>query len=357
MKTSPAPLHPHLGIRSSLLNWLPTQPPLAFTAENSKAAIAWQKKARAAMNKCLGPEVAKVPLKVRVLEKQQLDGYTRSLLTLDTGPSIKAIAWLCIPDGIKKGERRPAMIATPGHGQGAKDLLAMNHLGEPRPEGTGYQKDYALAAVRMGYPVLTVEPLGFGDRRDTDHILTSRDDPSTRKTTESACHAAYSLATMLGTTLARLRANDLQRSLDFLQTLPQVDPTRIGLMGISGGGQMTLWTCSIEPRFKLAIVSGYLNTFRASVLGMHHCICNFIPGLASQMDMADLAALVAPRPLLIQSGTQDDIFPIKATETAIKATKKAYQVFSAKDRVEVDIFEGNHQWSPTKVEGFLKQWL
>jgi dienelactone hydrolase len=201
--------------------------------------------------------------------------------------------------------------------------------------------------------VLAVEPLGFGDRRDLVHRFGKDGKP----TPESGCQAAFALATMLGSSLARLRVNDLQRSLDYFQTVPQVDPKRIGLMGISGGGQMTLWTTAVEPRFKAAIVSGYINEFRHSVLGMYHCICNFVPGLATQLDMADLAALVAPRPLLIQSGTKDDIFPIKATKSAIKEIRSAYSVFGVKENVEVDIFEGEHQWSPTKVAAFLKRSL
>lgn len=345
--------HPGLGIRSALLKWLSDGRKLAFCATDRPAAIAWQKKARAALQKSLGPELPRVPLKPRVLEVVDLDGYTRTLLTLDTAPHVKALAWLCVPHDIPKGERRPAMIATPGHGHGAKDLLAMDHLGQPREEGKGYQKDYGLAAVRLGYPVLVVEPLGFGDRRDLDHRFGKEGKP----VSESGCQAAFTLATMLGSSLARLRVNDLQRGLDFFQTVPQVDPKRIGLMGISGGGQMTLWTTAIEPRFKAAIVSGYINEFRHSVLGMHHCICNFVPGLAQHLDMADLAALVAPRPLLIQSGTKDDIFPIKATKSAIKEIRAAYGVFGVKENVEVDIFEGDHQWSPTKVAAFLSRSL
>lgn len=128
-------------------------------------------------------------------------------------------------------------------------------------------------------------------------------------------------------------------------------------MGISGGGQMTLWTAAVEPRFKVAIVSGYFNRFRSSVMAMAHCVCNFIPGLARDLEMEDVAAIGAPRPILIQNGTRDPIFPIAATRRAVARLREIYGVFDAADRVEVDIFNGDHQWSPRRVPAFLGKWL
>lgn len=345
MKYGNTPLHRELGIRQNLLNWLPQTPDTTFAAKDAKAAKAWQVRARKVFQKCLGDQPPRVPLNPKVLETKKMDGYVRTTLTLDTAPGIKALCWLCMPNDADAARPRPAMVATPGHGMGAKDLLAMDATGQPRTEGEGYQKDYALQALRLGYPTLVVEPLGFGERRDAAMMA--------NKTGESGCHASYTLAAMLGTSLARLRLNDLQRAIDYFEAVPGVDRKRIGLMGISGGGQMTLWTTAVEPRIKAAIVSGYLNTFRDSVMGMHHCICNFIPGLAKHFDMTDLAAMIAPRPLLIQSGTKDPIFPIKATRAAVARTREIYSVFGAADVVMDDIFAADHQWSPRKVPAFL----
>src|SRR5262249_41166132 len=153
-----------------------------------------------------------------VLEVKRLDGYTRTMLTLDTAPDVKALCWLCVPDGVTRRSRVPAMIATPGHGIGAKDLVALDARGRARKEGDGYQKDYALQTVRLGSPPLAGEPLAFGERRDADHMTGKR---GGKPISETGCHIAYALATMLGTTLVRLRMNDLQRALDYLQTVPE----------------------------------------------------------------------------------------------------------------------------------------
>lgn len=352
MNLGTKPLHDNATVRTSLLHWI-DPPAMAFDAKTPAAAKAWQRKARRTFLSCLGdpPPESDAQGRVKVLERKRLKGYTRTLFTLDTARNIKAVCWLCVPDGINVNAsgKSPAMIATPGHGIGGKDLIALNALGGRRQEGLGYQKDYALQAVRLGIPTLVIEPMGFGERRDAVHM--------NGKSNESPCQAGATIATMLGTTLAHIRLNDIRRGLDYLIGLPGIDGSRIGLMGISGGGQMTLWTTAVETRLRLAIVSGYLNTFRDSVMAMHHCICNFAPGLAKQFDMADLAAMVAPRPILIEAGTKDMIFPIKATRAAIKRVREIYGVFGAADNVESDIFIGDHQWSGKKMAQFLRSHL
>lgn len=347
MRYGKTPVDPGLALRPNLLKWLDT-PRLQFKATNQRAAAAWQRRARKAFADCLGNPPRRVPLRANILEEKKLDGYTRTTFTLDTAPSLRAICWYCVPHDLRETPG-PAMIATPGHGMGAKDLLAMTETGTPRPEGLNYQKDYALQVVRLGYPCLVVEPLGFGERRDTALMQD--------KTAESGCVAGTNLANMLGTTLAAIRINDLRRGLDWLTKRKEVDAGRIGLMGISGGGQMTLWTSALEPRIKVAIVSGYVNTFADSIMAMHHCPCNVVPGLAATLDMSDIAALVAPRPLLIESGTKDAIFPIKATRRAVRAIRNNYDAWDARKRVEHDVFEGEHQWSGRRVEKFLARYL
>ena len=348
------PLVPELGIRGPLLSWLPKKPPLSFELVDQKspdAIAAWQSKARKAFRECMGAFPETVPLEPDVLEHVHMDGYSRAMFTIATARGLRALCWFLIPDGVSpsRGGRLPAVIATPGHGIGAKDLIGLTDKGVNRQEGQGYQKDYALQAVRLGYPTLVIEPLGFGERRDHPMV--------TGKSSESGCQAAFAITTMLGSSLAAVRANDIMRGIDYLETLPQIDAKHVALMGISGGGQMTLWTTAIEPRIKAAVVSGYINTVRDSILGMHHCICNFIPGMAAKLDMPDLACLIAPRPLLLESGTTDPIFPIAATREAIKRIGKAYTALGVKDRFVTDIFEGDHQWSGAKVPTFLKRAL
>jgi len=104
------------------------------------------------------------------------------------------------------------------------------------------------------------------------------------------------------------------------------------------------------------VVSGYFNTFRASIMAVRHCLCNFVPGLVKAAEMVDIAGLVAPRPLLIETGTRDPIFPTTATQKAYAELQKVYAVWGA-NNLELDIFEGEHAWSGAKAYAWLAQWL
>ena len=88
-----------------------------------------------------------------------------------------------------------------------------------------------------------------------------------------------------------------------------------------------------------------------------HCACNFVPGILRYAEMADLAGLIAPRPLLIESGTHDPIFPVEATEQALEALRPIYTVFDARERLDADIFEGPHRWNGVKAYPWLDHWL
>tara|TARA_Y100000588_G_scaffold388061_1_gene487380 strand:+ start:9526 stop:10566 length:1041 start_codon:yes stop_codon:yes gene_type:complete len=344
------PLSPGLTIRNNLKAWAATRPRLAFKASSLQSARNWQCKARRRFLEILGSPPPPIPLRRHILEKKQMGGYTRTMFTLTTARSLKALCWLCMPDDVSRRDPQPAMIATPGHGIGAKDLLAMNIRRRRRREGAGYQKDYALQVVRLGYPVLVVEPLGFGERREKEMLLL----PTAG---DNGCHEAAFMAFMLGTTLPCIRINDIRRCLDYLETVPEINGDRIGLMGISGGGQLTMWTCAIEPRLKAAVISGYMTTYRDGPMAMRRCMCNAAPGLVQHLDMSDIATLIAPRPILFESGTRDPLCPVDATRKAIRRVRLNYRCFGSSDHIESDIFTGEHVWSGKKVQSFLHKWL
>ena len=113
-------------------------------------------------------------------------------------------------------------------------------------------------------------------------------------------------------------------------------------MGISGGGTVTLFSTAIEPRIRVALVSGYLNTFRDSVGSLAHCIDNYVPGILNWAEMYDIAGLIAPRPLFVESGEKDNIFPIAASIESFNRVREIYGVFGAADRIEQEVFPDEH---------------
>ena len=82
-------------------------------------------------------------------------------------------------------------------------------------------------------------------------------------------------------------------------------------MGISGGGTH-LFSAALDPRIRVAMVSGYLNTFRDSVGSLAHCIDNYVPGILNWAEQYDVAGLIAPR-ALFANRRKDNIFPIAAS--------------------------------------------
>jgi predicted esterase len=92
-------------------------------------------------------------------------------------------------------------------------------------------------------------------------------------------------------------------------------------------------------------------------MAVRHCLCNFVPGMVQVAEMVDIAGLVAPRPILIETGTQDPIFPSAATQRAHQALEEVYAVFEATTHLDIDIFEAEHAWSGAKAYDWLTRWL
>ena len=120
---------------------------------------------------------------------------------------------------------------------------------------------------------------------------------------------------------------------------------------------LTLFTAALDQRVTCAVVSGYFNTFRDSIMAVRHCLCNFVPGIVQLVEMVDIAGLLAPRPLLIETGTQDPIFPTAATQRAYRELHKIYSLFKAATHLDIDVFEAEHAWSGAKAYDWLRQWL
>ncbi len=154
-----------------------------------------------------------------------------------------------------------------------------------------------------------------------------------------------------------LRVHDGKRLVDYLEIREDVDVFRLGAMGISGGGMHTFFSTCLDERIKACVVSGYFCTFRDSILAMHHCACNFVPGLHQFGEIYYLVGLIAPRPLLIEAGNYDPIFPFEAVKKTIVKTQAVYEVFGVPDNLEMEYFEGRHQISGRRAYDFLMERL
>ncbi|WP_026486577.1 alpha/beta hydrolase family protein [Caldanaerobius polysaccharolyticus] len=314
-------------------------PVYRFDLNSSEEFGRWKSGFRAKLIELLGGFPEKVELKPEVVQRVHLKGYTREKVLYRTAPYVVASAYMLVPDDIKG--RVPAVLALCGHGYGNKDIVGINEDGtdrdSPRPLPQGYHRDFALELVKRGMVVMAPEIMGFGERREVED--------EEKGPYASSCRRASFYAMMLGKTLIGMRVWDAIRAVDYLEQRDEVDSSRIGCMGISGGGMVSLFTAALEDRIKAAVVSGYLCTFKGSILSVRHCEDNYIPGILKYGEMYDIACLVAPRPMLIESGTDDPIFPVDAADYAYDKVKKAYDLLGVPYNLVRDRFKGGHHIS------------
>jgi Abhydrolase family len=321
---------------------------LRFRARSRSEAEEWQKALRAKLTELVGRFPAtREPLNPVTLEKRTFTGYTREKLVFDSRPGVSVLAYLLLPEKA----RRPAAvtICVPGHGRGVDDIVGIDERGNERTDKAGYQHDFAIQVVEAGMAAVAIEPMGFGCRRDPVNARQGLG--------RKACDPVAGGALMIGQTMIGWRVWDVMRAIDYIGTRAELDSNRVGCMGISGGGTVTVFSSALDVRIRAALVSGYLNTFRDSVGSIVHCSDNYVPGILNWAEMHDIAGLIAPRPLFVESGEKDDIFPIRASVESFNEVQKVYDAFGARDRAEQEVFPGEHSFWGRRGVPFLARHL
>jgi dienelactone hydrolase len=151
---------------------------------------------------------------------------------------------------------------------------------------------------------------------------------------------------------------DMMRSIDYLQSRPEVDPERIGMMGLSQGGTMTTYTAAIEPRIKAADIIGYLNPWAEfGIANANFCGSQIVPEVYRYLDTHDIAGLIAPRPLLVEMGVHDTTFPIEDMLSGFEGVKRIYAAAEASEHLWADIHPGEHAFAANKAFEFFHRYL
>jgi dienelactone hydrolase len=323
---------------------------LAFKSGTAAQTRQWQKTLRTRLIQLIGgfPKT-KVPLSPRLLARKRFKDYTRETILFQSRRDLTVFGYFLLPTGFRAPG--PCVICLPGHGRGVDSICGIDGNDKSRPFGNWgeYQQDFALQCVAQGYAVFALEQLGFGHRRDKQAVLQGKE--------ASSCQPSAGAALLFGQTMVGWRVWDVMRALDYLETRLEVDTRRLAVMGISGGGTVALFSAALDPRLKAAVLSCSFNTFKDSIMSISHCIDNYVPGILETMEMPDLAGLIAPRALFVESGAKDPIFPVSASRSAYQKTKNIFKCLKAEDHLGAEVFKGAHRFWGKKAFKFLKNIL
>jgi len=137
-----------------------------------------------------------------------------------------------------------------------------------------------------------------------------------------------------------------------------VDADRLGVMGLSGGGTMTLWMALCDERLKAAEIICYSDLWaHFGIRDINYCGMQVAPGLYKLVDLPDLQGLLAPRPLLIDIGVNDSCFKVDTAIECYKRLEKIYAAAGVPGKLELDLHAGEHGWGANKSFGFFQRHL
>ena len=274
------------------------------------------------------------PLNARVTGRIQNESFTIEKVIFESLPGFFVTANLYRPNQLG---RYPAVLLQSGHTQ------------EGKPEPQRLAANLAL----KGFVALAFDPIGQGEREQTfDPQLQG---PLAGWSVNEHIHAgAQSL--LIGEGVGRYFIWDAKRALDYLLSRPDVDATRIGAAGCSGGGALTTFIGALDPRVKAVVPACYPNSYRVLFAGPDpDSEMSFPDFLASGLDTADFVELSAPAPWLIQA-TEHDYFTPAGAKLVYEEVRRWYALYGAEDKVRFFIGSGPHG-TPLESREAIYEWM
>ncbi len=261
------------------------------------------------------PFPERTPLKVRITGTLDRGDYRVEKLVFESLPKIYVTANLYLP--ARQEGPLPAVVYVCGHAY------------SPFGSKAKYQR-HGISLAKNGYVAIILDPIQIAETFALHHGVASQE-----------MYEWYSR----GYTPAGPEVWNAMRAIDYLETRPEVDPTRIGMTGRSGGAAMTWFTACVDPRVKVAIPVMGISTYAANVredTQRHHCDCMFTIN-SYRHGMLHQGALIAPRPLLMVHGAKDQLFPVAGYEEFEQKIGDLYESYGHRDYFKNIVVDTGHQ--------------
>ncbi len=310
-------------------------PQMTFSAIDSASWAEWRVALRNKLHDLLSPWPERIPLAPETLSITDEGDYLREEIILQSHPHME------IPCSILRPKDtvgpRPAILALNGHGEGKNEIIGLTES----KTGQGYGPEM----VRAGYVVFAFDFFPFGQRKETEH--------NSGEGYEYACNSTLIRSLLWGFNLLTLNLWDAFRVLDFIQIRPEVDPSRIGVMGCSYGGTTSMYVAILDERIRASVLSGSLGEYRGHGIELDElCGAQVVPGILQWAEMGDIAGLLAPIPLLVESARNDASFPWVHTQPTLERLSEVYRTVGADERLKINIYDGGHHYYVDWVVSF-----
>lgn len=294
----------------------------------------------------LWPLPEKTPLKATKTGEIEAHGVVVEKIHFQSKPGLYVTGNLYRPKGNANAKRTqlPAIVYVCGHSNRGRD-----------GNKTAFQ-DHGFWFANHGYVCLVLDTLQLGEIPGVHHGTYGRPWISIKKFQDSNPNAVYPKDVpenrfwwhSLGYSSAAVECWNGIRAIDYLCTREDVDPDKIGVTGISGGGAATFWIAAADERVKVAVpVSGMadLESYVKNKVINGHCDCMFLYN-TYQWDWTTIAALVAPRPMLFANSDKDPIFPMDANRRVYTKLQTIYGMYGVEKAVGEYVSQGGHDYRP-----------
>ena len=351
--------------------------PMSFMNPQFRSLDDWTATARARVLDLLHYAPAPCDPRAETFERVDCGDYTREKVFFNTTPDVRVPAYVLVPKRASASRPAPAIVALHDHGGfylwGKEKLVAIDGehavLTEFRQRSYG-GRSIAIEMARLGYVVVVIDMFYWGDRRMLldDDQADWRDRPSTMTAERVAAFntRASQNEQLVGRTLYSAGITwpgvmfwDDIRTVDYLVTRADVDPKRIGCVGLSVGAVRSAHLAALDERIKAGVVVCWMTSFPGQLKKhIRNTIghTKVVPGLYRHLDYPDVASLAMPRPMLYMSGSQDGLFDLDSVKASFATLNACYAKAGVADRCRTHMYDSPHQFN-AEMQAEAWAWL